>query len=74
MRGAAFALMLLACDGDGCHGGPSGPASTLCQGQIARIGDAASQSPAAICKACCIQEVPYVGTIENGVCVCRRGP
>jgi hypothetical protein len=68
----ALALALGSCDGDGCHGGPNGPATKFCQEQIARLGpDASVGSPEAICAGCCVQEVHYVGTIKNGLCVCR---
>ncbi len=73
MRRVAFAMFFLcACDGDGCNGGPEGPASKYCQGEIARIASDAAIPVASICKQCCIQEVPYEGKIENGKCVCRR--
>ena len=69
-RWLALAIVLTACDGDGCYGGPDGPASKFCQDAIARAGDG-GMAAADICKQCCIQEVPYKGTIENGLCVCR---
>ena len=74
MRRRAIILLVFACacDGDGCNGGPDGPASKYCQGEIARVGKSATMSEAAICKQCCIQEVPYEGRIEDGKCVCRR--
>jgi len=66
-------LVVLACDGDGCNGGPNGSASKFCQGEIARVSGSDAAMPAAdICKSCCIQEVPYEGRIEDGKCVCRR--
>jgi len=65
-------LLVAACDGDGCSGGPNGPATKFCQDAIARArsvdGGAALVPP---CEQCCVQEVHYKGVIENGLCVCR---
>jgi hypothetical protein len=65
-------LSLAACDGDGCHGGPDGPATRFCQQAIAR-GREMDSSPTLVpsCEQCCIQEVHYKGRMENGLCVCR---
>jgi hypothetical protein len=63
--------MFVSCDGDGCNGGPNGPASKFCQSAIERATGDAAMPPAEICKRCCVQEVPYEGRIENGKCVCR---
>lgn len=66
------AVALVGFDGDGCNGGPNGPATKFCQDTLARanLPDAdARLFPS--CAQCCIQEVPYKGRIENGLCVCR---
>jgi len=68
-----FLVTLAACDGDGCNGGPSGPATRYCQQAIANtLGVDGAMPPAVICKQCCIREVPYEGRLEDGKCVCRR--
>jgi hypothetical protein len=76
VRFAGRRVVLLAfgsCDGDGCKGGPNGPASKFCQDAIDRtLGVDSAMVPARICKSCCIQEVRYKGEIENGKCICRR--
>jgi hypothetical protein len=64
--------VLVACDGDGCNGGPNGPATKFCQEALARVRSAdggAGLGPS--CEQCCIQEVHYKGRVENGLCVCR---
>ena len=68
----ALMLALVACDGDGCHGGPNGPATQFCQQAIVRA-QAADAGAGSVppCEQCCIQEVHYQGRIENGLCVCR---
>ncbi len=67
------AFLLVACDGDGCNGGPHGPATKFCQETVDRyVGVDGAMPLAEICKSCCIQEVPYVGRLEDGKCVCRR--
>jgi hypothetical protein len=65
------ALLVASCDGDGCNGGPNGPASKFCQESLGGI-DASAEHIATSCKTCCLQEVPYKGTVEDGLCVCRR--
>ncbi len=68
----ALMLVLVGCDGDGCNGGPDGPATKFCQEAIARAqakdGGMGSVPP---CEQCCVQEVHYKGNMENGLCVCR---
>lgn len=64
-------LLAVACDGDGCHGGPDGPATKFCQETFARLNMDAGLGLAPSCAQCCIQEVHYEGRIENGLCVCR---
>jgi hypothetical protein len=65
---AALAAAGASCDGDGCYGGPNGPATKFCQQSLTSV-DSAHVADA--CKTCCIQEVPYTGKIEDGKCVCR---
>jgi len=65
-------VLVSSCDGDGCNGGPTGPASRYCQNAMTTIPSTSAASSAAICKQCCIQEVPYKGTMDDGLCVCRR--
>ena len=48
-----------------------GAATQFCQEQLGR----GTHSPAELaeaCRGCCLQEVPYVGRVEGGRCVCRR--
>jgi hypothetical protein len=65
-------LLAVACDGDGCHGGPDGPATRFCQQTFARL-KAMDAGPGSgpSCEQCCVQEVHYQGRIEDGLCVCR---
>ena len=67
------AAILVACDGDGNHGGPNGGATRFCQRALANLGhDGGPGALASACESCCLQEVPYKGHLENGACVCRR--
>jgi hypothetical protein len=68
-----LAMLVCACDGDGCNGGPDGQATLYCQRTIAGLGHPdGGMTEAEVCRQCCLQEVPYKGAIENGRCVCRR--